>query len=107
MTTLDYKLTNDTLFKMLFTKFPSLLKMLVAALLKIQPESIKKFTITNSNLSPEFVGDKYCKLDFNMEVDGQKINLEVQVEKENHYPDRAVYYLAKEFSASLKRKSKV
>ncbi len=35
MTELEYRFTNDTLFKMLFVKYPILLKRLVAQLLRI------------------------------------------------------------------------
>jgi len=36
MNELKYKFTNDTLFKMLFVKYPELLKKLVAVLLRIK-----------------------------------------------------------------------
>jgi hypothetical protein len=47
MTRLKYTLKTDTLFKLLFTKYPDLLKRLVAALLGIQYESIEQFGISN------------------------------------------------------------
>jgi len=44
MTRLEYTFKNDTLFKMLFTQYPDLLKQLVAKLLGIQLESIPSVT---------------------------------------------------------------
>ncbi len=45
MKKLQYTFKTDTLFKMLFVKYPELLKELVAELLGIPLESIETFTI--------------------------------------------------------------
>jgi len=65
---LEYTFKNDTLFKMLFVQYPDLLKRLVAELLAIRIESIGEFTITNPEMPPEVIGDKFCRLDINMMV---------------------------------------
>ena len=102
MAELKYKFTNDTLFKMLFVKYPELLKKLVAVLLKIRIDSIGEFEIRNTEMPPESLGDKFCRLDINMEVDGQRIDLEVQVDNEGgYYPERTLYYWAREYSTAL------
>ena len=101
MTKLKYTLKTDTLFKLLFTKYPDLLKRLVAALLSIQYKSIEQFDITNPDISPEELGKKFCRLDINMIVNGQKVDLEVQVSNEGNYPERSLYYWAREFSTGL------
>jgi hypothetical protein len=62
MTKLKYKLTTDTLFKLMFTKYPDLLKRLISALLGIQYESIEQFIIVNPDISPEELGKKFCRL---------------------------------------------
>jgi len=98
---LKYKLTNDVLFKMMFVKYPDLLKRLVAALLGIQYESIMEFDIANPNIPPEELGKKFCHLDVNMIVDGQRIDLEVQVEDKGDYVERSLYYWAREYSSAL------
>jgi len=59
MTELKHKLTNDILFKMLFVKYPNLLKRLVAVLLGIRHEDITQFEITNPDMPPETLGDKF------------------------------------------------
>ena len=77
MTELKYKFTYDTLFKLLFQKYPYLLKRLVAATLGIAVDCISEFIITNTEIAPEAIGDKFCKLDINIVVNGQRVNLEV------------------------------
>jgi predicted transposase/invertase (TIGR01784 family) len=102
MTELVYKFTNDALFKMFFVKFPDMLKRLVAMMLGIPLDSIKDFAITNPEMSPEVLGDKFCRLDINMIVDGQRVDLEVQVKDEKDYPERSLYYWARDLSTALK-----
>ena len=101
MTKLEYTLMNDVLAKMLFVKYPDLLKRLVSSLLGIQYESIGHFEITNPDIPPDTIGDKFCRLDINMMVDGQKIDIELQVANEGDYPERSLYYWAREYSSAL------
>ena len=102
MAELKYKFTYDMLFKLLFLKYPDLLKRLVAATLGIAAEAISEFAITNSDIPPQTIGDKFCKLDINMVVNGQWTNLEVQVENEGDYPERSLFYWARLYSSALK-----
>ncbi|MDR2733238.1 MAG: Rpn family recombination-promoting nuclease/putative transposase [Spirochaetota bacterium] len=101
MTKLDYSFTDDMLFKMVFVRHPDLLIRLVVALLGIRPESIEQFDITNSEILPEAIGDKFCRLDINMVIDGQRVDLEIQVRDEGDYPERSLYYWAREYSGAL------
>ncbi|MCL2080386.1 MAG: Rpn family recombination-promoting nuclease/putative transposase [Oscillospiraceae bacterium] len=101
MTKLKHTFKTDILFKMLFVKYPNLLKKLISELLRIKLESIEKFEIRNPDMLPEVIGDKFCRLDINMEVDGQRVDLEVQVEDEGDYIERSMYYWAREFSSAL------
>jgi len=101
MTRLKYKMTTDTLFKLLFTKYQDLLKKLVADLLGIEYNSIEQFIIINPDISPEEVGKKFCRLDINMMVNGQKVDLEVQIANEGNYPERSLFYWAREFSTGI------
>ena len=101
MTKLEYTFKTDTLFKMLFVKYPDLLKRLVSELISIKYDSIEQFIITNPEMPPESMGDKFCRLDINMIVDGQRVDLEVQVNNEGDYPERSLYYWAREFSTGL------
>jgi predicted transposase/invertase (TIGR01784 family) len=101
MTKLEYTFKNDTLFKMLFVKYPDLLKRLVAELLGIRYESIEQFEITNTEMPPEAIGDKFCRLDINMTVDGRRVDLEIQVKDEHDFPERSLFHWAREYSTAL------
>ena len=69
MEKLQYTFKNDILFKMVFVKYPHLLKSLVAVILRIETKSITAFEILNSEMTPESVRDKFCRLDINMRTD--------------------------------------
>jgi len=102
MTKLEHTLTNDILCKLLFTKYPDLLKRLVAELLAIRYDDITEFLITNPEMPPETIGDKFCRLDINMIVNEQQVSLEIQVAKQGNYPVRSLYYWSRMFSTALK-----
>lgn len=101
MAKLKYKLTRDTLFKLFFVKHPDLLKNLVSRVLGIPVDAIASFVITNPNIAPDNLGEKFCRLDVNMEVDGRIVNIEVQVEDGGDYPARSLYYWARCYSSAL------
>ena len=101
MTKLEYTFKTDTLFKMLFVKNPDLLKQLVCELLHIPIKSISQFEITNPEMPPQAMGEKFCRLDINMIVDGQKVSLEIQVRDEGDYPERVLYQWARVYSNSI------
>jgi predicted transposase/invertase (TIGR01784 family) len=86
---------------MLFIEYPELLKRLVAELLGILFDDIEKFEIRNPEMPPESLGDKFCRLDINMTVNGQRVDLEVQVNDEGDYPERAMFHWAREYSTAL------
>jgi predicted transposase/invertase (TIGR01784 family) len=89
---------------MLFTKHQNLLKRLVAALLGIPHKSIKRFSVGNTEVPPEEIGKKFCRLDIKMTVNDELVDLEIQVDNEGNYPDRSLYYWAREFSSALSKK---
>jgi len=101
MTKLKHTLKNDLLFKMTFTQHPELLQRLVSELLDIQYDNMQDFRITSPELTPEFIGEKFCKLDISMMVNNQQVNLEVQVNDEGNFPERSLYYWARMFSSAL------
>ena len=82
MAKLKYTFKSDTLFKMLFDSHPDLLKDLVSKLLDIPLESMEHFAVVNTELPPENYSGKFCRLDVHMVVDGQHVNLEIQVNDE-------------------------
>ena len=100
-TKLEYTFKSDVLFKMLFREYQHLLKRLIAVLLGIPLDSISHFHMTNTEMPPEEIGKKFCRLDINMVVDDKRVNLEIQVEDEGNYPERALFHFARVYSASL------
>jgi predicted transposase/invertase (TIGR01784 family) len=101
MTKLEYTMTNDVLFKMYFVKNPEYLKRVVSMILETPLESITEFAIINGEIPPEAIEDKFCRLDINMLVSGQRIDLEVQVSDKGDYPERSLYYWAQDYSSAL------
>jgi predicted transposase/invertase (TIGR01784 family) len=101
MAKLKYKLTRDTLFRVFFVKCPDLLKSLVTQALGININDVKDFRITNTKIPGEVVGEKFCELDIKMELDGETVSLEVQVDDEDDFPERSLYYWARCYSSEL------
>jgi len=100
-TKLQYTFKSDILFKMLFVRYPELLQRLVAALLSIPLISIDGFIVENSEIPPEEVGTKFCRLDIRMTVAGKHINLEIQVQNEGNFLERTMFNWAKMYSTAL------
>jgi predicted transposase/invertase (TIGR01784 family) len=92
---------TDTLFKMLFVQNPELLRKLVGHLLSIPYSTITQFEITNPEIPPEYIGEKFCRLDINVIINGQRCNLEIQVQNEGHFTERVLYYWARGYSSAL------
>jgi len=101
MAKLEYTFKTDTMFKLLFVRHRDLLKQFVAELMGIDHDSIGHFEITNSEMPGEAIKGKFCRLDINMEIDGERVNLEVQVENEGNYPERAMFHWARLYSSAL------
>jgi len=101
MARLKHTFKTDILFKLLFRKHQELLKHLVAHLLGTPLESITNFKVENPEMPPDSMGKKFCRLDIHMTLDGQQVNLEVQVENEGDYPERALFHWARMYSSAL------
>jgi len=101
MAKLEYTFKTDTLFKMLFVRHANLLKQLVSELIGIRLESIGEFHITNPEMPPEILGGKFCRLDILMTVNGQRVDLEIQVRDEGDYPERTLFNWARVYSTAL------
>ena len=92
----------DVVFKKLFVDNRDLLEDFVASMLDIPNESIKKISVTNSELTPEDISAKFSRLDLNLVVEDKLVNVEMQVNKEPDYADRTLYYWAKLYTSELK-----
>ncbi|MDR2620343.1 MAG: Rpn family recombination-promoting nuclease/putative transposase [Propionibacteriaceae bacterium] len=101
MPLLKYRLTNDVLFKILFSQVPDFLKRLVAGVLNIRFEDITQFEVEPAEIPPEAINDKFLHLDINMVLNGQLINLEIQVANQKDYLERSLYNWATIFANAL------
>ena len=101
MARLRHTLLYDLLFKKMFVDHPGLLKDLVSRLMGISLESIGEFSVTNAEIPPEALGLKHCRLDVNMKVGGRRVALEVQAEDRGDFPERTLYYWAKDYASAL------
>ena len=101
MEELEHKLNSDLLFKMLFVQYPELLKNLISVVLNISTDDMFDFVIVNPEIPPNKVGDKFCILDIHMTVHNQRIDLEVQNFNHGDYPERSLFYWARDYSSAL------
>ena len=101
MVKLKYTLRNDLLFKMVFTKFPNLLKILMSELLGIDYNSISQFEILNTEIPPEVFGTKFCRFDIIMRINGRLVNLEIQNRDQGNFVERSLFNWAREYSTAL------
>ncbi|GHU69070.1 transposase [Clostridia bacterium] len=96
-----YPFKHDIVFKMYFVRHQDQLKRLIALILKIRLDSITEFVVVNGEIPPEMISTKFCRLDIHMKVNGRLVDLEVQVNDEGDYGNRAAYYGARDYSSAL------
>jgi predicted transposase/invertase (TIGR01784 family) len=98
--------TSDIVFKLLFTRdedSDTALRGLLTAVLA-PPRPIAVVRILNAAVGGIDVDDKTVALDLSLElVDGTKLDLEMQVRKEDNFRNRALLYWAKLFGGQLER----
>ena len=100
------KLKLDLIFKRVFgtEEHKNWLANLVANLLDIPLESIENIEIQNTEMVPDYLNQKFSRLDFRVKVNDEIINIELQVHFEEDYAERTLYYWAKLYSEQLKVK---
>ena len=98
------KLKLDVIFKRMFgdLKNEELIKVFIANMLELPPESITKIVIDNVELTPEFFDQKFSRLDLKMEVDGSIVNIEMQISAESDFRERTLFHWARLYSNDLK-----
>ena len=98
------KLKLDVIFKRVFGNEAN--KAIIAAfisdLLEIPRESINAVYINNVELTPEYLEQKFSRLDLKLDVDGRIVNIEMQVNRETDFRDRTLYYWSKLFCGELR-----
>ena len=100
------KLKLDLIFKRVFgtEEHKNWLANLVANLLDIPLESIENIEIQNTEIVPDYLNQKFSRLDFRVRVNDEIINIELQVHFEEDYAERTLYYWSKLYSEQLKVK---
>ena len=95
---LDYCLTNDCMFHVVFQKNPKALRGLCASLLHLHPEEINSVEVLNPIEFGEQSKDKEFILDLKIKLNNERIlNFEVQVIDENNWPERSLSYACRTF----------
>lgn len=52
-------------------------------------------------ITPEYIEQKFSRLDLKLDVDGKIVNIEMQVNKEPNYKERTLFYWSKLYSEDL------
>ncbi len=98
---------SDIVFKAVFGKEDPISKILLIALLNDiladeNPEPITDITYLNPFNYQEFEEDKLSILDIKAKTNnGEIINIEIQVKKENNYRKRSLYYWSKSYAETI------
>ena len=74
----------DIVFKMLFgnEKNKDILKAFLSDMLDIPEEEMRDIKVKNPEIEPESVYEKFYRLDLNIDISGQLVNVEMQVRAE-------------------------
>ena len=98
------KLKLDVIFKRVFgdENNTDIIAAFLSALLEISRESIEKITISNVELTPEYMEQKFSRLDLKMDVDGKTVNVEMQINYEPDFRERTLFYWSKLYSDELR-----
>ncbi|MCL2572022.1 MAG: hypothetical protein FWE11_06430 [Defluviitaleaceae bacterium] len=70
---------TDTLLNMLFTKYPDILTRLIAEIVGVKHDDIGDCKIITTDIAPEEIGKKFCRLYINLKPKDSKVDMHVQV----------------------------
>ena len=91
-------MSNDYAFKAVMQEREDVLRNLISALLGIDEKDVVTCEITNPIILGESIGDKECILDIKLLLNGnQNINVELQIRKEDFWPERSLLYWSRMF----------
>ena len=97
---IQFKPTNDILFRMLWQRNNEVLKAFIASILGMPRESIRSVHIENIvELGPDFDAKTFyldTLVTFN---DGAQMNIEMQVQNKGNWPERSTGYLARTYDS--------
>lgn len=93
----------DPVFKGLFRNDEPLLKALLEALLDYPPGSIQEAKVLSPEISPKKAGEKGGFMDLKIKVDNAVVNVEIQLQTQDSYRERAMFYWSKAYSDDFRR----
>ena len=97
---IEYGLTNDYMFRVLFQKNKKALTGLVCSLLHLNPEEITSIEITNPVEIGSSFSDKEFRLDIRLILNShQQIDLEMQENDYHDWPERSIGYLCRMYDS--------
>lgn len=97
---LPFRLTNDYFFRAFLQENNIVLKHLICAILHLSPKQIYSVEITNPILLGKRVPSKTFILDVHVILNNQtSIDLEMQVVKFDHWPERSLGYLCRSYDS--------
>ena len=97
---IEYGLTNDYMFRVLFQKNKKALTGLLSSLLHLRPEEITSIIIDN----PVKIGSTFSAKEFRLDIkliinNHQQIDLEMQVNDYHDWPERSIGYLCRMYDS--------
>lgn len=96
--TIDFKMTNDYMFRAILQRHNNVLKGLVCSLLHLKPKEVSDITITNPIELGENINSKEFILDITVCINNKAlINLDMQVVNELNWDNRSLSYLCRTF----------
>ena len=93
----------DVVFKMLFANEKNLdiLEAFLSDLLDIPPSELHNVKVKNPEIEGSHIDEKYYRLDLNLDIGNQLVNVEMQVRQEKYFADRSLVYWSKLYSSQL------
>lgn len=94
----------DIVFKKMFSDVNNadLLKHFLSNMLALPIDSIKEVTVTNPEIIPESLNEKFGQMDIRLKLNDSIVNVEMQISNEPDFKDRVLYYWSKLYSGDLK-----
>lgn len=94
----------DIVFKKMFSDVNNadLLKHFLSNMLALPLDSIKEVTVTNPEIIPESLNEKFGQMDIRLKLNDSIVNVEMQISNEPDFKDRVLYYWSKLYSGDLK-----
>ena len=86
-----------------FSEHEDMLHAFISDILEIPFDSIRKIEIRNPEMPPETEEGKFSRLDLVLDVDGTAVDVEIQINKQDDFRDRTLFYWAKLYTSSLQK----